>query len=335
MFSYHFAVELGSQNTVIYKSGVGIVLKEPSLIAIHNDGKRKILKCVGSDAKALIGKTGQGIEVFEPIVEGVIINKQLVSLMLREFFKKIDYAKLSKLKVAFCVPVGMTGKERNNLLNLAYGLNFYTVSLIPSGIASLVGMGVDVTVPESHLVVSIGGGVSDIALVTAGNIVRGGSVTIAGKSLGQALDAYLRSMHTIMITEQTRSEMMKELVSLYENDRNSLTVWGLDIDTKNRKEITLHSQEFYPIVKNFFTQLSGCIETLVNLSSSEVISDITKSGAYVCGGLCTVAGLEKFLRENLKLPIHLDSDPALTTIYGMGAIIENEPLFELAVSNFK
>lgn len=335
MFSYDYAIELGTTNTVIYKSGVGIVLKEPSLIAIYNDGKRKVLKCVGSEAKALIGKTGSGVEVFEPIVEGVIINKQLATILLREFLKRVDNAKLSKLKVSFCVPVGITSKERNNLLNLAYGLNFHTVTLIPSSVASLVGMGVDITQPNSHMMVNIGGGVSDIAIVTQGAIVRGGSVTISGKSLSSALDAHLRNEHSIMVTEQTRAEILKEVVSLYEHDMNQLNVWGLDVDTKNRKEVLLKTQEIYPIVTHFFAQLVECVETLLNMSSSEVIADINKFGVYVCGGLSSVTGLEKFLRENLQYPVYIDTDSGNTTIYGLGAIIENEALFEIAVSNFK
>ncbi len=335
MGSFHYGIELGTSNTIIYKSGVGIVLKEPSLIAIANDGNKKVLKCVGSEAKALIGKTGSGIDVFEPIVEGVVLNKQLASIMLKEFLKRIDAGKLSSLKVVFSVPVGITSKERNTLLNLAYGLNFHTVALVPSSVASLVGTGTDITKPNSHMIVSIGGGISDIAIVTQGNIVRGGSVTISGKTLGNTIDSYLREEHSLMVTQQVRNELMKELVSLYERDKNKMKVWGVDVDTKNRKEVLLKSQEFYPFVKYFFQQLVECVDTLLNLSSSEVIADIARLGIYVCGGLSGVTGLEKFLKEQLQYPVYLDADPSNTTIYGLGAIVENEELFHIAVSNFK
>lgn len=333
MFLFDYAIELGSTYTTIYKSGLGVVLKEPSLIAIQNDGNRKVLKCVGSEAKSLIGKTGAGIDVFEPIVEDVIINKQLTKLMLKEFFKRIDVVKTSKIKVAFSVPVGISAKERNTLLNLAYSLNFHTVALIPSCISSLVGFGVDITKPNSYMVVNIGGGVSDIAIVTQGSIVRGGSVTISGKSLGNVIDSYLRETHSLMVTQNVRNEILRELVSLYENDQNSLKIWGLDVDTKNRRELMLNTKEIYHISSFFFTQLVGVIETLLNMSSSEVIADVAKHGIMVCGELANTTGLERFLKEKLKYNILIDSDD--TNIYGLGTIIENKELFDIAISNFK
>jgi len=313
---------------------VGIVLKEPTLIAIQNDGKRKVLKCVGSDAKALIGKTGAGIDVFEPVVEGAILNKQLTTIMLREFLKRVELNRLSKIKVAFAVPVGISSKDRSALLNLAYGLNFHTVALIPTSIASLVGLGIDITEPNSHMIVSVGGGVSDLAIVTQGNIVRGGSVTISGKSLGNVIDTHLRTEHSIMVTEQTRAEIVHELISLYQSDRNQLKVDGLDADTKTKKQVVLTSQEFYSISTFFFTELVSCVDTLLHMSSSEVIADVSKFGIFVCGELSGVTGLEKYLREHLDYPITLDTD-ANSTMYGLGAIIEEPALLDLAVSNFK
>lgn len=331
MSNYNLAIELGTTNTVIYKHGTGIVLKEPSLIAINNDGKGKTLHAVGEKAKALIGKTGSQIEVVEPIVEGVIVNKQLAQIMLKEFLKKIDCYNLSKQKVVFCVPVGITEKEKNRLLSLAYGLNFYTVSLIPVSVCGLVGMDINVQEPHSHMIVSMGGGLTDIAIVTSSFIVRGCSVTIAGKNLSIAIDKHLLDNHSLIIGYDESEKVKKELVSLLKNDKNKLAVTGLDADTKNKKEVTLTSGEFLPIVTHFFTRIAETIETLLALSSSEVIADITKYGIYISGGLSNITGVEKFLREQLAYPIFIDTDPNNTIINGAGAIIENRELLNFVL----
>lgn len=333
MVLFDYAIVLGSTVTEIYKNGVGVVLKEPSLIAVSHEGKRKVLKSVGTDARTYVG-TSADIDVFEPIVEGVILNKQLTAIMLREFLKRVHAGKFSGIKVAFAVPVGTSTKDRNALLDLAYGLNFHTVALVPSVLADLVGMGADITQPNSHLIVNIGGGVSDVAIVTKGNIVRGGSVTISGKSLKNVVDTHLREQHSIMVTEQTRSDILKELISLYENDRNQLTIDGLDVDKKTPKKVVLSTEELYPIATFFFTELVSCVDTLLHMSSSEVIADVAKYGILVSGELCGTTGLETYLREHLEYPVYIDSDKN-ATIYGLGELIENKTLFDLAVSNFK
>ncbi len=329
MAQYNLAIELGTANTVIYKKGVGIVLKEPSFIAINNDGKRKLLHCVGNEAYALLGKTaGSQIEVVEPIIEGAVVNKQLAQIMLREFLKKVEYTNLSKEKVLFCVPVGITEKERNRILSIAYGLNFHTVSLVPSSVCSLVGMGVNIMEPDSHLMVSIGAGLTDVAIVTSAFIIRGASVTIGSKNLGVAINDHLINNHSLVVSYETNELIKKELVSLLKNDKNSLTVKGQDVDTKNLKEVILQSQEFYAIAKHFFTRISETIETYLSLSSSEVVADVKKYGIYICGGLSNVTGLETFLRERMDFPIFIDTDSNNTTAHGAGSIIEDEVLLD-------
>ena len=335
MVKYDLAIELGSTNTVIYKSGLGVILKEPSLVAIYNDGKKKQLNSVGTHARDLIGKAGQGVEIFEPIVEGVVANKQLATIMLKEFLFWAGYDNISKLKVAFSVPVGITEQEKNNLLNMAYALDFHTVALVPSSVASLVGMEADITKPISHLVVNVGGGVSDVAVVTQGTIVRGGSATLSGKSLMTAIETYLREEHSLLVADKARRDILSEVVSLLENDRNQLKVTGLDVDTKNQKQVVLYTKELYPLVSHFFSKLIDIIEATISASSSEVVADISKYGIYVCGGLSKITGLEKYLREHLNYPVFIDTEPENTTIYGLGSIIEDEFLMQLALSNFK
>lgn len=335
MSNYNLAIELGTTNTVIYKQGMGIVLKEPSLIAINNSGKGKTLHAVGQEAKALLGKTGGQLEVIEPIVEGVIVNKQLAQIMLKEFLKKIDCFNLSKQKVVFCVPVGITEKEKNRLLSLAYGLNFYTVSLIPASVCALVGMDINIKEPNSHMIATLGGGLADIAIVTNGFIVRGCSVTIAGKNLKVAIDKHLLDNHSVIVGYDESELIKKELISLLKNDKNKLNITGIDADTKNKKEVALTSGEFLPIATHFFTRISETIETMLSLSSSEVIADVSKYGIYISGGLSNITGVEKFLREQLSYPIFIDADPNNTVINGAGAIIENRELLNFVLKHGK
>ena len=333
MGAFDLAIELGTTHTIIYKRGLGVVVNEPSLVALQLNGKKREFKCVGDAAAEFIKNPDNTIQVYEPIVEGVIINKQLATMMLKEFFKKVEITRPSRLKVAISIPVGATQKDRAELLSLAYGLNFHSVILIPSGIASLVGMQVDLANGISHMVVNIGGGVSDISIITGGTIVRGGSVTIGGNSLLKIIDQYLREERSLIVKDCDKKTLLNELVSLYENDANELKLTCVDSDTKKQKLAIITAKELYSITKFFFEKLVDCIATMLNMSSSEVIADISRYGIYICGELCNITGLDIFLSNNLHYPIYIQPDSHSTTIYGLGAIIENKQLLELALSN--
>lgn len=335
MINYDLAIELGTQNTTIYKRGSGIVLKEPSLVAIEMVGRKKNFHSVGDAAKKVVGDENSNLTVFEPIVEGVIINKQLAIIMLKELLKKVDADKLSKYKVMFVVPVGLTDKEKNKILSIGYALNFNTVTLIPSSVASLVGMDADLTEPGSHIIVSLGAGVSDISIITKGVIVRGATITVAGKPLSGAIAKYLRDRYSLVVGEEISHQINKEIVSLFENDKNALKVVGVDADTKQYKEALVTSKEIFPIVTEFFEKITECINAIIEASSSQVVADIARLGIYICGGLSQISGLETYLRKQLNFPVYIDADPSLTTIYGAGKLLDNSDLLQTILENIK
>lgn len=333
MKNYSLAIELGTQYTAIYQKGKGILIKEPSLVAIEIVGKRKKFVAVGIDAQKLIKNPKPGVTVFEPVVEGVVINKQIAMIMIKELLKKMDINKISKHKAIFVIPVGLETKDKNKLLSLGYALNFHTVTLLPSSIASLVGMDADMNSVNSHLVVSVGAGVSDVSVITQGAIVRGASITVAGKSLSSAIARHIREKYSTIVGEEGLHEINTDLVSLFESDANKMVVVGTDADTRNVKKITISSREILPIVTHFFEKITECINAIINVSSSQVVADVSRLGIYVCGGLSQISGLENYLRKQLKYPVYIDADPSNTTIYGAGVLIEEPELLKKVIDN--
>lgn len=331
--SYNMVVELGTTHTSIYKKNVGIVLKEPSVIAFVNDGKKKVLKGVGTLAKNMALELKDNVNVVDPIVEGVVVNKQLASIMLQEFLKLVGVTNYSKEKIGLVVPVGLNDEQKNRILSLVYSLNFNTVSLLPSVVCALSGMEIDLVEPVSHMVVIVGGGVTDIGIINGSNIVRACTVNTSGKSLSVAISQYLRDEHDTVVGESTHKKIRHELLSLLRNDKSKLNITGLDVDTKTKKEIVVTATELLPIVKNMYDQIANSIETLINMSSGDVVSDITKYGIYVCGGMSNVTGLERYLRERLKYPTYIDTDPFNTVINGAGLLLQDSDMIKKVALN--
>ena len=330
---YSLVVELGTTFTSIYKSEVGIVLKEPTLVAIENDGNKQVLRGVGHSAKQFFTNLENNVNVVEPVVEGVIVNKTLASIMLQEFLKSINVVNYAKEKVGVVVPIGLNEVEKNRILNLFYSLNFNTVSLLPSVVCALAGMDIDLNKQSSHMVVVIGGGVTDIAIINGANIVRACSITASGKTLGVAISQHLRENHYTIVSDATIDELKHNFVTLLKNDKAKLTLTGLDVDTKGKKEIVVTSQEFLTITKGMYTHISNTIETFINMSSGDVVADISRYGIYVCGGMSNVAGLERFFRESLNYPVYIDTDRINTVINGAGIVIEDSVLVSKVALN--
>ncbi len=328
MSAFNLAIELGTSNTVIYVAGLGVALKEPSCIAIETINNKRIVKCVGSEAKKLVGKTNNSVEVVFPIVEGVIQNFQLAKLMLKEFLKKVAPTGFGKPKrrVVFVHGCGLTKEERNRIRDLAYALNITSTALIPAGVCALIGMEIEENDPNSHMVVNVGGGVTDISIINNNHIIRGATINIGGLQIDANIADYVKQEYQVILGDNTLEIVKNSIGSLLNNDISSINVVGLELDTKRRKEIRLFSQEILPIVAGAFNKISEACEALLNMCSSEVLSDINKFGVYVCGGVANITGIDKFLSKTLNLPVYVDVDPDSSVIMGAGNLLNNQTL---------
>lgn len=327
--NFNLAIELGSSYTTIYKDGLGIVLKEPSLIALEQKGKHKVVKCVGNQCKKLFGKTNLQTEIISPIIGGEIVNFQLAKLMLGEFLKRVDanggWFK-PRNKAIFLVQCGMTAKEKKNLKNLGYSLNLSQVSLVPCAIAGLIGMEIEPGDITSHCLVNFGGGTTDIAIVNGTTIIRGCTIDVGGTQIDRAIAKLIKEKYGVIISSLGAEFIKYEVASLLKNDTATVAFSGQDVDTNNRREVTVYSHDLYPIIYEYVHKIVITIESMLNMSSGEVVNDITKCGIYVCGGSSHLTGLERFLKEKLCLSVYIDDDPENTVMRGAGRLLSSPKL---------
>lgn len=337
MAQFNLAIELGTSNTVIYAAGLGVALKEPSCIAIETVNNKKVVKCVGIDAKKLIGKTNNSIEVFFPIVEGVITNFQLAKLMLKEFLKKVAPSGFGKPKkrVVFIHACGLTREEKNKIRDLAYALNITSAALIPCGVCALIGMEVEENDPNSHMVVNVGGGVTDISIINNNHIIRGATINVGGVQIDANIADFVKENFQVVLGDNTVETIKNSIGSLLSNDISSINVVGLENDTKHRKEIRIFSNDILPIICGAFNKIADSCETLLNMCSSEVLQDINKFGIYVCGGVSNITGVDKYLSKILNLPVYVDVDPDSSVIMGAGNLLNNQTLLNNICKEFK
>lgn len=337
MAQFNLAIELGTSNTVIYAAGLGVALKEPSCIAIETINNKKVVKCVGIDAKKLVGKTNNSIEVFFPIIEGVIANFQLAKLMLKEFLKKVAPSGFGKPKkrVVFIHACGLTREEKNKIRDLAYALNITNAALIPCGVCALIGMEVEENDPNSHMVVNVGGGVTDISIINNNHIIRGATINVGGVQIDANIADFVKENFQVVLGDNTIETIKNSIGSLLSNDISSINVVGLEIDTKHRKEIRIFSNDILPIICGAFNKIADSCETLLNMCSSEVLQDINKFGIYVCGGVSNITGVDKYLSKILNLPVYVDVDPDSSVIMGAGNLLNNQTLLNNICKEFK
>jgi len=322
MKNYNIAIEMGSCNTMIFKFGCGVVLKEPTIVALQ--GNKKSLNCVGEDAKKLIGKGDNNITFVYPIEDGVITSREYSKLLLSEFFKKINNKKLfNRNKVVFIVPCCLSQKDINEFKNLGYSLNVSDVEILPSAFATLIGMSVDLKDESAKLVVNIGGGLTDIAVVVNSKIINGCSISVGGLQIENDIKEYVKENYNVNINQNTCEELMKEIGTLLPNDILSIKVSGINLDTNYETELEISSQELLEIMQNNYSKITNAIELIKNELSIELLEELNKNGVYICGGCANVSGLEKFFRTRLNLPIKIDSRMDLTTMNGAGILINN------------
>lgn len=328
MMGYNLAIDIGTSNTVIYVAGLGVALKEPSCVAIETINNKKVVKCVGSEAKKLVGKTNNSIEVIFPIIEGVIVNFQIAKLMLKEFLKKVAPTGFGKprRRAVFIYSCGLTKQEKNRIRDLAYELNIASTALVPAGVSALIGMEVEENDPNSHMVINIGGGVTDISIINNNHIIRGATINIGGNQIDSNIYDYVKDEFQVLLGWNTLETIKNSVGSLLKNDISSITVVGLEIDTKRRKEIKIYSQDILPIMAGAFSKIADACEAILNMCSSEVLSDINKLGVYVCGGVANITGVDKYLSNLLNLPVYVDVDPDSSVIMGAGNLLNNQNL---------
>lgn len=320
------SIDLGSANARIYQLGAGVVLSEPSVIAVNETGKRTV-KCVGIEAKKLIGKTVDGTVVSSPVFEGYVEDEKGATLMLENFLNKVTLKRLGKRpNVLFSVPCGAensTIKKYERVLNQC---DVYNIYFVESPVLTSLGAGVPLTESNPCFVIDIGGGCTKMAAVSLGGVISGISVNIGGKSLDRMLVDFVEDEFGLKIGMLTSERLKIQVGSLLENDNTEMTVNGRDTLSGKPRAVCIRSNDILPPVKEFFDKIFQLSSMVMAKLPAEISADIRRSGVYFAGGMSKFIGLDDYFRFNVGIRANISENPELATILGAGKVAGNEKL---------
>ena len=313
MKTLQLVIELGSSNTVIYRMGNGIVLREPSLVALKNG---EIIE-VGLKAKKMNGKTDDNISIISPIKQGVIVNEKLCSQMLSKFLDKVfDFMVPKQFEVLFCVQNGLSQAELIDFKNVAYSCNAKSVDFINVTKASALSLGYNNQNPHATIVVNIGGGTTNLAVVSLGEVIDGFSLGFGGLDMDKSIKEYVDTVYGHSIGLNSAEKLKNQCGSLYVQDRTNLEVSGIDIMTKKPQICIVGANDILNSVEHFFNNIVLGVEQLLHICTPDIVAEITENGILVCGGVANITGLEDYMSKKLNLKVVIPEQPENSAILG-------------------
>jgi len=324
------AIDMGSTYTTIFKKGSGIVLKEPTVLCLEKSGKTTKVKEIGLKAKKMQGRTGTGSAVVYPIVEGVIKNVDLCIEMLKYFLNKVTPFSVVKPKIraVVTIPCGLSEDEVNDYEKVMYGAGIGRINLVPGILASAIGDDVKVSQPRGSLIVNIGGGKTEIAVISLNSILSGCSLSIGGKLMDTAIVEYVKDLLNVSISDTTAERIKQEVASLYDSDRSSTQFSGADISSNRPVTEVVNAKQISVAVSTFYDDIIRTIEGVINSCKPDIVADITETGVVLSGGGSAITGLESYFRKKLDLPITVSENPSDSVIIGAGKLVSDEFLLE-------
>ncbi len=334
MSTFFIGLKLGSTTTCIYKAGNGIVLKEPSLIAMPTNLKIKDIKAIGAEAKKMIGRTADNVTVYSPISGGTVQYADLAVYMLKGFLKKVFPNKGfgQNIKAILCVPLGLTAEEKKQFEIVCFKSGISEVFLVPDILCYAIGSGVDICSETAKLAVNIGGDSTNIAIISNGAIIKGLNISIGGSLINAAIEKFIEDKYDLSISIEQAEQIKLEICSLLENYNASINISGLNRQTQVYEQTSISSAELYPIIKLYYSKIAKTINSLVQSCEPEIISDILSSGIYFYGNASNMIGLENFMAKETAFKINLSSIEK-SNILGTGELINQPQLMKKILRN--
>jgi rod shape-determining protein MreB len=335
LFSNDLAIDLGTANTLVYMKGKGIVLSEPSVVAIKKDGKgsSRVL-AVGKDAKRMLGRTPGNIEAVRPLKDGVIADFEIAEAMLRHFITAVHKRKaFVRPRIMICVPSVITQVEKRAVRESAESAGAREVFFIEEPMAAAIGAGLPISEPTGNMVVDIGGGTTEVAVISLAGIVSSKSVRVAGDKMDEAILQHIRKRYNLLIGI-TSAEVIKATIgSAFPSDQiETMEVKGRDMTTGFPKILTVDSEEIMASISDQTEKIVETVHIALEQTPPELAADIADKGIVLTGGGALLKNMDALLKERLMVPISVAEDPLTTVVVGSGKALDNISILrEIAV----
>ncbi|MFN7662867.1 MAG: rod shape-determining protein [Alphaproteobacteria bacterium] len=324
--SSDMAIDLGTANTLVYVKGKGVVLDEPSVVAVSTVAGKKQVLAVGEEAKMMVGRTPGHIQAIRPLQDGVIADFDVAEEMIKHFIRKIhNRIMLARPQIIICVPSGSTAVERRAIQESAESAGARSVFLIEESMAAAIGSGLPVTEPTGSMVVDIGGGTTEVAIISLGGIVYARSIRVGGDKMDQAIISYVRRNYNLLIGESSAERIKKEIgsASAKPSQEKEMKVKGRDLMNGIPKEITIRSKDVAESLAEPVAAIVEAVKVALENTPPELSADIVDKGIMLTGGGALLKDLDKVLRKETHLPVSIAEDPLSCVVLGTGYALEH------------
>ena len=328
MFAKDIGIDLGTANILIYIKGEGIVLNEPSVVAIDADSKKPL--AYGKEARDMLGRTPGSVIAIRPMQDGVIADFEITEMMLNYFLRKIDGKNIfSKPRIIICCPANITAEEKNAIKEAAERTGAKKVFIEEEPKVSAIGAGIDISIPSGNMIIDIGGGTTDIAVLSLGGIVNSLSIKIAGNVFDADIIRYIKSKYKLLIGDRTAEEIKLKIGNVYnDNKKEKMDVRGRDLVTGLPHTITLTSEEIEEALRDSAYEIVHAAKTVLEQTPPELSADIFTTGIVLTGGGAMIGGMDKLLQQELKIPVTLAERPLTCVAEGTGILLDNIHLID-------
>ena len=320
------AIDLGTANTLIWLKGKGVVINEPSIVArtIHDDN----IVAVGDEAKAMLGRTHRDLETIRPLQDGVIADFKMTDGMLQGFINKINFSRMARPRMVICVPSGVTEVERRAVKDSGERANAREVYLIEEPVAAAIGIGLDISQPIGNIIVDIGGGTTEIAVISLNGVVTKETIRIAGDEMDESILQWFRNEHKLEIGLGMSESIKKSVGSAMQMSTKNISVRGRDLVSGIPKTIEVSSDEIRQALKDPVNAIVEAVKRCLEQTPPELAADILERGIIVAGGGSLLKGIDQIIRERTNVPVNVAEDPLLSVVRGTGMVLENLKKYE-------
>ena len=328
MFVKDIGIDLGTANVLIYVKGEGIVLNEPSVVAIDSETKKPL--AVGSEAKEMLGRTPGNVTAIRPMKDGVIADFEATEVMLNYFIRKINGRNFfSRPRILICCPTNITPVEKNAIRDAAERTGAKKVYIEEEPKVAAVGAGMDISRPSGNMVIDIGGGTTDIAVLSLGGLVTSSSIKVAGNVFDMDIIKYVKDKYKLLIGDRTAEEIKVTIGSVYpENKKEKMEVRGRDLVTGLPHTVTICSDEIEEALRESVYTIVHIAKNVLEQTPPELSSDIIDKGIVITGGGALIDGFDKLLEHELKVPVYIAESPLTCVAEGTGILLDNINLLE-------